>query len=90
MCSVYFVRIPLPFEPIFFLQQCNKMYKIASKRLLFCCYLPCSEDSEKDSCSNKIRTTRYNCFSIKLFAFLLFAAHAGIEKIGSFITNTID
>ena len=37
------------------------------------CYSPCSEDSEKDSCSNKIKTTCYNWF-------LLFAAHAGIEK----------
>ena len=29
------------------------MYKLASKRLLFCCYLPCSEDSEKGTCSDK-------------------------------------
>ena len=72
-CSVYFVRIPLPFELIFFLHQCNKIYRLTSKRLLFWCYSPCSEDSEKDSCSNKIKTTCYNWF-------LLFAAHAGIEK----------
>ena len=26
-CSVYFVRIPLPFELIFFLHQCNKIYR---------------------------------------------------------------
>ena len=59
-CSVYFVRIPLPFELIFFASM--------SKRLLFWCYSPCSEDSEKDSCSNKIKTTCYNWS-------LLFAAH---------------
>ena len=39
-----------------------------SKRLLFWCYSPCSEDSEQDSCSNKIKTTSYNWS-------LLFAAH---------------
>ena len=33
-CSVYFVRIPLPFELIF-LQQCNKIYRLTSKRLYF-------------------------------------------------------
>ena len=57
----------------FFLHQCNKIYRLTSKRLLFWCYSPCSEDSEKDSCSNKIKTTCYNWF-------LFFAAHAGIEK----------
>ena len=46
----------------FFLHQCPK------DRLLFWCYSPCSEDSEKDSCSNKIKTTCYNWS-------LLFAAH---------------
>ena len=71
-CSVYFVRVPLPFELIF-LHQCNKIYRLTYKRLLLWCYSPCSEDSEKDSCSNKIKTTCYNWF-------LLFAAHAGIEK----------
>ena len=72
-CSTYFVRIPLPFEPIFFLlQQRNKIYRLTSKRLLFWCYSPCSEDSEQDSCSNKIKTC-HNCL-------LLFAAHAGIKK----------
>ena len=59
-CSVYIVRIPLPFELFFFLHQCNKIYRLTSKRLLFWCYSPCSEDSEKDSCSNKIKTTCYN------------------------------
>ena len=34
LCSVYFVRIPVPFELIF-LHQCNKMYRLTSKRLLF-------------------------------------------------------
>ena len=62
-CRVYFVRIPLPFELIF-LQQCNKIYRLTSKRLLFLCYSPCSEDSEKDSRSNKIKSTCYNCPSI--------------------------
>ena len=57
-CSVYFVRIPLPFELIF-LQQCNKIYRLTSKRLLFWCYSPCPEDSEKDCCSNKIKTCYY-------------------------------
>ena len=38
----------------FFLHQCNKICRLTSKRL---CYSPCSEDSEKDSCSNKIKTT---------------------------------
>ena len=71
-CSVYFVRIPQPFVLIF-LHQCNKIYRLTYKRLLLWCYSPCSEDSEKDSCSNKIKTTCYNWF-------LLFAAHAGIEK----------
>ena len=33
-CSVYFVTIPVPFELIF-LHQCNKMYRLTSKRLLF-------------------------------------------------------
>ena len=33
-CSVYFVRIPLPFELIF-LHQFNKIYRLTSKRLLF-------------------------------------------------------
>ena len=37
----------------FFWKQCNKMYKLTSKRPLFCFYLPCSEDSEKGSCSDK-------------------------------------
>ena len=59
--SVYFVRLPLPFE---LLQQCNKIYRLSSKRLLFWCYSPCSEDSEKDSCWNKIKTACYNCLSI--------------------------
>ena len=60
-CSLYFVRIPLPFK---LSQQCNKIYRLTSKRLLFWCYSPCSEDSEKDSCSNKIKTTCYNTLSI--------------------------
>ena len=90
MCSVYFVRIPLPFELIFFLQQCNKMYKIASKRLLFCCYLPCSEDSDQRKTVVQTKLEQHVITVFLLFAFLLFAAHAGIEKIGSFITNTID
>ena len=60
-CSVYFVRIPLPFQ-LNFLQQCNKIYRLTSKRLLFWCYLPCSEDSEKNSCSDKIKTTFFFCF----------------------------
>ena len=67
-CSVYFVRIPLPFELIF-LQQCNKIYRLISKRLLFWCYSPCPEDSEKDCCSNKIKTCYY-----------LLHINAGIEK----------
>ena len=72
-CSVYFVRNSSAFRANFFLHQCNKIYRLTSKRLLFWCYSPCSEDSEKDSCSNKIKTTCYNWF-------LLFASHAGIEK----------
>ena len=48
----------------FFLQQYNKIYRLTSKRLLFWCYSPCSEDSENGSCSNKIKTTCYNCLSI--------------------------
>ena len=67
-CSVYFVRIPLPFELIF-LQQCNKIYRLTSKRLLFWCYSPRPEDSEKDCCSNKIKTCYY-----------LLHINAGIEK----------
>ena len=42
-----------------FLQQCNKIYRLTSKRLLFWCYSPCPEDSEKDCCSNKIKTCYY-------------------------------
>ena len=73
-CSVYFVRISLPFELIFFCINVTKYTgRLTSKRLLFWCYSPCSEDSEKDSCSNKIKTTCCNWF-------LLFAAHAAIEK----------
>ena len=73
-CSVYFVRIPLSFELIFCCINVTKYTgRLTSKRLLFWCYSPCSEDSEKDSCSNKIKTTCCNWF-------LLFAAHAGIEK----------
>ena len=90
MCNGYFVRIPLPFELIFFWQQCNKMYKLASKRLLFCCYLPCSKDSEKDRAVVQTKLEQHVLTVFLLFAFLLFAAHAGIEKIGSFITNIRD
>ena len=48
----------------FFLQPCNKLHRLTSKRLLFWCYSPCSEDSETDSCPNKIETICYNCLSI--------------------------
>ena len=34
LCSVYFVRIRVPFKLIF-LHQCNKMYRLTFKRLLF-------------------------------------------------------
>ena len=59
-CSVYFVRIPLPFELIF-LHQCPKDY-------CFDVIHHALKIQRKTVCSNKIKTTCYNWS-------LLFAAH---------------
>ena len=54
------------------------MYKLTSKRLLFCSYLPCSEDSEKGSCSEKRTKLEQHVITV----FRLFAAHEASKKLG--------